>query len=480
MSSVDEQIAQNRAKKKKIIVTSVISAFFICLLIGVVVTLLAYFPVSGGTGTPVAREPEPEKVQQPTNPANPSVGRKALQTALNETNQRVSNLVATPYLSKWQSAKVEGFQGAIEQAFNDYGASNYSRAQAAVEQLNTDIADYQAAFEKAYEQPYGNAAQAFSADDIDDAAQLNAQALEVKGDYSDALALQKRIETYHEVADLYEQARVGGVEGNIEKQRAAYQQILKLDPQQLDAKTALARVEQQIKQQRFASALATAVDAIDNQNFERAQEALAKASAIDNNRPELATLQAKIDAELKSQGVKALEQRIQVFAGADEWRTVLMLAEKGLADYPDSQIAQQAKQSAGEILAASKALDVYLDRPGRLADNNIRQNAVNAVSGYSGLAQLSAKLGEKINQVEQLIEQENQPIDVTVRSDNRTYIKVLGVGVVGETREKTIELKPGKYQFEGSREGYRSVIVDVIVEKSDAPIVINIQCNERV
>lgn len=477
MSSVDQQIAQNRAKKKKVIVTGVIASVFACLLIGVVVTLLAYFPVSGGT--PVAGEKQ-EKSEPQTSPANQTINRKALQTSLNETNQRVSELVATPYLSKWQTAKVEGFQADIEQAFNDYGASHYSQAQATIEQLNTDITEYQNAFEKTYKQAYENAAKAFAADDIDDAAQLNAQALKVKGDYSDALALQKRIDTYHEVADLYEQARVGGVEGNIEKQRAAYQQILKLDPQQQEAKAALAKVEQQIKQQRFARALATAVDAIDNKDFERAQEALAKASAIDNNRPELATLQAQIDAELKSQGVKALEKRIQVFAGADEWPTVLMLAEKGLAEYPDSQVVQQAKQSAGEILAASKALDVYLERPGRLADNNIRQNAVNAVSEYSGLTQLSAKLGEKINQVEQLIEQENQPIDVTIRSDNRTYIKVLGVGMVGEVREKTIQLKPGKYQLEGRREGYRSVIVDVVVEKSGTPIVVNVQCNERV
>ncbi|PWW33581.1 hypothetical protein DFO83_1179 [Idiomarina loihiensis] len=477
MSSVDQQIAENRAKKKKMIVTGVIASVFACLLIGVIVTLLAYFPVSGNA--PVVAEKQ-EKSEPKISSANQAIDRKALQTALNETNQRVSELVATQYISTWQPAKVEGFQACIDQAFNDYGASNYSQAQTTIEQLNTDITEYQNAFEQAYKQAYQNAATAFAADDIDDAAQLNAQALKVKGDYSDALALQKRIDTYHEVADLYEQARVGGVEGNIEKQRAAYQQILKLDPQQQDAKAALAKVEQQIQQQRFARALATAVNAIDNKDFDRAQEALAKASAIDNNRPELATLQAQIDAELKSQGVKSLEKRIQVFAGADEWQTVQMLAEKGLADYPDSQIVQQAKQSAGAILAASSALDVYIERPGRLADSNIRQNAVNAVSKYSGLTQLSAKLGEKINQVEQLIENENQPIDVTIRSDNRTYIKVLGVGVVGEVREKTIQLKPGKYQLEGRRDGYRSIIVDVVVEKSGTPIVINVQCNERV
>jgi len=197
MSSVDEQIAQSRAKKKRVIVTGVITSVFACLLIGVVVTLLAYFPVSGGD-TPVAEE----KAESPANLAHNAIDRKALQTVLNETNQRVSELVSSPYLSKWKPVKVAGFQADIEQAFDDYGASDYSQAQTTIEQLNTGITNYQSAFEKAYKQPYADAEKAFAADDIDDAAQLNAQALKVKGDYSDALALQKRIDTYHEVADL--------------------------------------------------------------------------------------------------------------------------------------------------------------------------------------------------------------------------------------------------------------------------------------
>ena len=163
MSSVDQQIAENRAKKKKVIITGVIASVFACLLIGVVVTLLAYFPVSGNT--PVVAEKQ-EKSEPQISSANQAIDRKALQTALNETNQRVSELVATPYISTWQPAKVEAFQADIDQAFNDYGASNYSQAQTTIEQLNTDITEYQSAFEKAYRQPYADAAKAIAADDI--------------------------------------------------------------------------------------------------------------------------------------------------------------------------------------------------------------------------------------------------------------------------------------------------------------------------
>lgn len=477
MSSVDQQITESRAKKKKVIVIGVTASVFGCLLIAAVITLLTYFPVSNTA--PKVAEKEASSESQETG-SNLVIDRKELQALLNETNQRVSELVSTAYLSKWKPTKVERFKTDIEQAFSEYGARHYRQAKTKLKQLNTHITDYHATFEQTYTQAYENARKAFLAKDIDEAAQLNAEALKVKGDDTNALALQKRIEAYHKVSDLYEQARVGGVEGNVEKQRVAYKQILKLDPKQQKAKAALAKVEQKIKQQQFTRALATAADAIERNNFERAQKALTKASAIDNNRPELATLQAEIDAGVKSQGVKSLEKRIQVFASADEWQTVLMLANKGLSKHPNSQVVQQAKQSAGQIVAASEALDIYIDRPSRLADTNIRQNAVSAVSEYLGLTQLSAKLGKKINHVEKLIEKENQPIDVTIRSDNRTYIKVLGVGVVGEVRDKTIQLKPGKYQLEGRRKGYRSIIVDVVVEKSDTPIVISVQCNERI
>lgn len=479
MSSVDQQIAQNRAKKKKLIVTGAIAGVSACLLVGVFVTLLVYFPAEDGTSSPVSQGKAQAK-QASANSIKQPIDRKNLQTTLNAASQRVSEIAATPYLSNWKSASVESFQAAINQAFEDYGFSNYSQAKATLEQLTKDIDGYQAAFAAAYQQPYEEAATAFAESNIDEATRLNARALKIKGDFDDAQALQKRIDVYHEVADFYEQARVGAVEGNLEKQRIAYQQIVKLDPQRQDAEAQLSRLNQQIKEARFARALASAVDALDNEDLERGKVALAEATAIDNNRPELATLQAQLDASLRSRRLESLEQQIQVFAGADEWKTVAMLAEKGAADYPDSRIVQQAKQSANEILAANTALDVYLHRPDRLADNNIRQNAVSAISGYMGLTQLSDTLAAKIKQVELFIEQENQPIAVTVRSDNRTYIKVLGVGVVGEVREKNIQLKPGRYKFEGSRKGYRSTIVDVVVEKSDTPIVINIQCNERV
>ena len=50
----------------------------------------------------------------------------------------------------------------------------------------------------------------------------------------------------------------------------------------------------------------------------------------------------------------------------------------------------------------------------------------------------------------------------------------------GRVRERTIELLPGEYVFEGKRRGYRSKLVDVIVQANlDTPLEVRVVCDER-
>jgi hypothetical protein len=79
-----------------------------------------------------------------------------------------------------------------------------------------------------------------------------------------------------------------------------------------------------------------------------------------------------------------------------------------------------------------------------------------------------------------VIDNINQPRSVTITSDNDTYIKVLGVGLVGEVKTKTIQLKPGTYRIEGSREGYRSTIQEIVVSPSDTNLSVHVVCTEKV
>jgi hypothetical protein len=71
-------------------------------------------------------------------------------------------------------------------------------------------------------------------------------------------------------------------------------------------------------------------------------------------------------------------------------------------------------------------------------------------------------------------------VAVTVMSDGRTDIRVLGTGVLGKTREKVIELMPGNYRFEGRRKGYQSKIVAFTVKATDELQTITLICDQKI
>ena len=55
-----------------------------------------------------------------------------------------------------------------------------------------------------------------------------------------------------------------------------------------------------------------------------------------------------------------------------------------------------------------------------------------------------------------------------------------GVGRVGLTNEKTIDLRPGKYTFEGKRTGYRSKLIQVDIPPGSENVVVEIYTDERI
>lgn len=292
--------------------------------------------------------------------------------------------------------------------------------------------------------------------------------------------MQQRIDVFDEVQDAYEQARIGKVENNISKQREAYAKIVQLDPARKDAQQALDAINRQLQDSRFDTLLAQANRAIEQGDFPAAAEFLNDAKSLKASSTELAIISKKLASLIASQEQQKIENQVALFVSADEWQTVKLLANKGLASFPASLALLESKQNAEAILDAEKSLSAYQRRPERLSDNNVRNLALKDIARAGSHAEKSAKLHAQISSLEQVIDNINQPRSVTITSDNDTYIKVLGVGLVGEVKTKTIQLKPGTYRIEGSREGYRSTIQEIVVSPSDTNLSVHVVCTEKV
>jgi len=482
MPSVEQQIEQSRAKKKALIKKALLGCAVI-LFVGVAsVVLISFMPsVSTDVDLSVGKT---ETVHQPSESLSSTSlspeERKALQKALSDSKQRVSELVQRVAHSKEFSEKVNVVEDELNKAFNAYSSSNFSEVETALEVVNGSVSALNAEYENAYTAPYESALSAFEKDDISEAFNLNRVSLTTNPDFEKAKVLQQRIDVYSEVQDAYEQARVGRVENNIQKQRDAYAEIVALDPFREDAKQALDAIERQIRENRFNTLLASANKAIEARDFTTATQRINEAKSLKSSSSELDIISKKLASLIAGSEQQKIESQVTLFADADEWKTVQMLASKGLTSFSASPTLLQAKQDADGILNASKRLEAYQQRPERLSDNNVRNLAQQDIEQARNYANKSAKLLTQIAALEDIVDKINQPRPVTITSDNDTYIKVLGVGVVGEIKRKTIQLKPGTYRVEGSREGYRSTIKEIVVSPSDNNPSVHIVCTEKV
>lgn len=406
--------------------------------------------------------------------------RKALQQALSDTNTLLSTLASDTYLSRWQAKRFTALQESIAQAYQLYGQQQYSESAALLTQIQQQADSYQHEYTAAYQQAFQQAEAAFKKAELT-AATLNIQqTLTIKPDFEPALQLQKRLLVAADVQQLWQQVRVAEVERNLAKQQTLLEQISQLDSEDTAASQQLALLRQQQHQQNFSTLLANTRTALAQADYANARQLLAQASKIEPNRPELRQLQQQLAQAEQSNAVAQVLQQIQVFSAADEWPTVGLLASKALSSTPDNVQLQQYQQQAEQIVLASQQMAGYLQQPARLADSNIQQRAQAVISQASTLYALSPKLQAQSEQLQQHIQHQQQPVALKILSDNRTYIRVLGVGVVGEVKEKVIQLPPGDYQLEAVCKGYQTEIITVTVRDSQQPGSVRLQCKTRI
>jgi hypothetical protein len=481
--ALDDGINDDKQSKKAFYIKAIVGFFAVLLLLALVLLALNSLPAS-----PVADNKAPALTTQqlavepaPATPATTDEpSRKALQQLLSDTNHQVNQLAADTHLAAWQSAAVNTVVQNMQQAYRLYGQQLYSETGTLLQDIVQQSSALRHNYTQAYETAYQTASTAFANSDLQAAQLNNSRALAVNPLYAPALQLKQRLDVASQVQELWQQERVARLENNVSKQKAVLEQIRQLDSADQRAVQRLATLNQQAQKQSFAEVLAQAVAALDQADYATARQALARARSIDSNRPELASLQRRLEGAEKAAAAAQAEQKVQVFREVDEWPTVKMVAENGLKLNADNPVLQQALQSANQIIQAGQRLESFIANPQRLTDANIRLRANEAIGAAQPLAAQSARLAQQLAQLQSLLQVQTQTVPVLVKSDGRTYIRVLGVGNVGEVKEKIINLAPGTYQFEASCKGYRTEIITVEISPAATAPDVQLQCKTRI
>jgi hypothetical protein len=405
--------------------------------------------------------------------------REDFKQAITQYEMNVQPNIDEIMLTDWEPAKASELALIKEQAVTAFAQGTFMLATQAIENLDKKSKGLIAQWQIQIQQHVNDGKQAFDSEQIPQAQLFVNKALLLSSTNIDALNLQNRIYAHGEVSKLVDDLAVAVFENDWNKQVQVITGIIELDPQRTELNDDLKHAKTQDDNEQLAQYLAQAEIALQAKQLSRAQQLVTQAQTIKPNSRGAQALSSRINEIKAQQSLSSVKRSVKSAVDADNWVQVNALVVSTLQKYPNDADLRNYQAQVQQVLSAKKSLATFVRAPQRLADDNIREAASKAVQSAFSASLLSPSLQRQIEQVATGIDQYNNPVEVHINSNGKTYIVVLGVGHVGEHEQKIISLTPGKYVLQGKREGYRNKRLEFTVN-ANTPLSLTLICDEPI
>ncbi len=392
----------------------------------------------------------------------------------------IAPALAGANLKAWNADRELAIAALKDRASTSFASGDYPAALQELSDLETMGRQLLAQREEMFATELSLAKNALAAENDIEAKQHISKALLLKPDNPEALKLAQRIDALPKILALLKKAAIARTENNPEKEYAALAEILKTDPSRQALKQRQTALAETIKENRFAPLIALGLDNVQQRKLRAARSNYNKARQLYPGRSELRILNAAINKLAVTLDLDTAKSRGKAAIARDQWQKAQSVYAAAAKRHPDDKTIRDGLQLSNKLVSLHRTLSDYLRQPERLAAGNVAAGARQTLGQARIFAQNSPSLSRKAAELKTLLAKVNVKIPVTVTSDNQTYILVRGIGKVGLTRARTIQLKAGVYTFEGMREGYKSKLVEVRIPIGSHSFGIRVICDERI
>ncbi len=302
------------------------------------------------------------------------------------------------------------------------------------------------------------------------------QAGAIKPDSPELLSARQRAGHLPEVIAKFRAARNHELAGRWEQALGAYQAIRVLDANIPGLGEAIAAARRGHSQQALRERLSDGFKALEQGNFEQAENGFQQALRIDpgNASAEGGLQQIANQSELVR--IAELKAQAEQHAAAERWPEAAQAHRRILDLDPNIQFARLGLTQAEAHSHALSTLKRIADGAKRLSSGALYKEAQDLLADAKTLTPRGPVLAAAIEETEALLRRHGTPVPVLLRSDNATEVLLSNVGPLGRFSEKRLELRPGAYTLVGRRDGWRDVRTEINVQPSMAPI--EIRCQE--
>jgi len=406
--------------------------------------------------------------------------REAFKRDLFKFEDSIEPLVLSKGFANWNFERQQQILSKKGEAVLSFSLGYYEQALVKLKEANQNSRAQITKLDAEFMEKMSKAMSLYKADDYN-AASLNvSNAIRLKPLSVEAQELKEKIFRLPIVLEKINKATVARTENNLELEVKYLKEVIDSDPSRNELSDRLSVVEEEILELHFAQLINNGFVSVDQKDFVAAQRYLMNATSIFKKRSEVELLSQKVKALAFDLEVERLVKEAKSESKADNWPMVETLYQKAGKIQPNRKDLIDGYALAGKINSLSGKLAYHLQAPHRLASVSIAEIARILVAEATTVSAKSPLLADQTTKLLELLKAYSTKISVKVISDGVTNISVRGVGKVGLTNEKTIDLRPGKYTFEGKRIGYRSKFIQVEVPPNSGNLVVEIFSDERI
>lgn len=290
----------------------------------------------------------------------------------------------------------------------------------------------------------------------------------------------KRTETIKELYTLLEQGGKFEAANRFADAKTAYQKASELDPLSPEAKTALDRVTNRLTQNEFTRLINQGYALLKLRQYGDARVAFSTAQKLAPNSDKPKQGIVSIEQAVRSEKLSALAAEAQHFENSQDWANAAKSYQQMLALSTNLPTAQQGLERSRQREMILTRLDEHINNKFRLGSGQVANEAKQLLKEISLIDNPGSKIEQGVITINELIQLANQPISITLQSDNQTDIAIFKIGKFGKFDQRKIELKTGKYTIVGSRTGFRDVRKVLNVTSDMSSKIISVHCDDPI
>lgn len=148
---------------------------------------------------------------------------------------------------------------------------------------------------------------------------------------------------------------------------------------------------------------------------------------------------------------------------------------------PDSKEARTGLEKASSLYLANIRYSQNLEAAAKYIEEGRFPLAAKLFNEAmaSRPSKVTASQSAEASSIREVLEAQSEEVAVTVRSDRRTYVSLIGVFPPDRFREKELKLFPDVYKFRGTRPGYEPVEIEYKVDATQSNATITVECTEK-